>query len=626
MDGIYSRCHLKDHAPGRPLQIRILELLPRLDDGPISCRLTLGSLGHDVQDTSDYEALSYTWGASAGRRTITLNDVAGVVVTDNLASALARFRLQDQTRRLWVDALCINQSDNEERASQVSRMGAIYKAASRVLVWLGESSDTGDRDLDVASTSQDSSTEVIRKQQNRALHRLHSKGPPFWWQRTWVVQEFVLPTLAPVASFDRWTLEWADFTALVSNTEMYSVLTWYQDVVAPVLNLNTIREATHRSSEASYDLLSLALQTCSTDATQPMDKVYGLLGLVDTAEAARIVPDYDQATWQTFALATFVSVIAASTLDSLKLVTFPIKSTGKGFPDRELFDLPSWTVNFCFKSGRPGGDVSEIGKFLHFVQPTWTTILRERKAVASLSSDCKLLTVRGYKFDRVKRVAGLPAEYERRSVEDAVRSIFDALQELPTINPYRMLGKALPGKWKCSRHTWNQRKDCLCERANIDWSGLGSQVELRRETMFNPQARTWDTGFLLGNVFHRWSTCVCTSKRTDSGPLPASNPLTTYRAFADVVVRGHHDYAELAAGCLDFFATERGFLRSAPRGVAPGDTVALLFGSSCPAVLRQYDHGALSFHGLAYVHGIMTNELVTLCHPPGLAESDFVLR
>jgi hypothetical protein len=58
-------------------------------------------------------------------------------VTVNCALALQHLRHEKQPRTLWVDAICIDQTDTEERSQQVSIMGDVYKMAHRVLVWLG---------------------------------------------------------------------------------------------------------------------------------------------------------------------------------------------------------------------------------------------------------------------------------------------------------------------------------------------------------------------------------------------------------------------------------------------------------------------------------------------------------
>jgi hypothetical protein len=55
----------------------------------------------------------------------------------NLRDALVRLRLTNEARIVWADALCIAQSDEEEKSSQVRRMGSIFHCAKRVVVWLG---------------------------------------------------------------------------------------------------------------------------------------------------------------------------------------------------------------------------------------------------------------------------------------------------------------------------------------------------------------------------------------------------------------------------------------------------------------------------------------------------------
>lgn len=93
-----------------------------------------------LSDQCNYEALSYTWGESTLRPppTIILNEHYELQITDNLFSALRRLRRRFRSRRLWIDALCINQTDLDERIFQVSIMGAIYNSAFQVCVWLGE--------------------------------------------------------------------------------------------------------------------------------------------------------------------------------------------------------------------------------------------------------------------------------------------------------------------------------------------------------------------------------------------------------------------------------------------------------------------------------------------------------
>lgn len=128
----------------RPLQsfssIRLLTLLPGSHDMPLRCHI------NEFQNTSHtpYEALSYAWGDHVFHERIQVCETADtepiqllVPLTRNLCEALRHLR-SNVPRVFWIDALCINQSDLEEKRQQVAQMGRIYREAKGVIVWLGE--------------------------------------------------------------------------------------------------------------------------------------------------------------------------------------------------------------------------------------------------------------------------------------------------------------------------------------------------------------------------------------------------------------------------------------------------------------------------------------------------------
>lgn len=101
---------------------------------------------NDLGGSSDvvipaFEALSYTWGSLQSPETALHcdpdNQITEFSLGQNLACAFRHLRYMDRPRRLWVDAVCINQDDLEERSTQVLRMGPIYSRAQRVLAWIG---------------------------------------------------------------------------------------------------------------------------------------------------------------------------------------------------------------------------------------------------------------------------------------------------------------------------------------------------------------------------------------------------------------------------------------------------------------------------------------------------------
>src|SRR2546421_5214679 len=83
-----------------------------------------------------YDGLSYTWGGDTKPRHIIYNN-SQIDITQNLFEALHQFRKQDRDRSMWVDALCINRSDDEEKFSQIPLMKHIYARATCVMIWLG---------------------------------------------------------------------------------------------------------------------------------------------------------------------------------------------------------------------------------------------------------------------------------------------------------------------------------------------------------------------------------------------------------------------------------------------------------------------------------------------------------
>lgn len=113
------------------LQTRFLRIHRGKSETPLKCTLFRSTL-----IGANYEALSYTWGTDERSNLVLVNGIyAGV--TKNLKAALLALRQSQKDRVVWIDALCINQEDNSERAAQVQQMSHIYRCAHRVIIWLG---------------------------------------------------------------------------------------------------------------------------------------------------------------------------------------------------------------------------------------------------------------------------------------------------------------------------------------------------------------------------------------------------------------------------------------------------------------------------------------------------------
>ncbi|KUJ06966.1 uncharacterized protein LY89DRAFT_661119 [Mollisia scopiformis] len=116
--------------------IRIIKLYPSESlDAEVQCELLCTSLTECEEDIhSLYTAISYVWGDVNNTRAIVI-DGKKLEITATLHSALCHIRLKAEPARLWADAICINQSDVEERSRQVRQMGAIYACASHTIIY-----------------------------------------------------------------------------------------------------------------------------------------------------------------------------------------------------------------------------------------------------------------------------------------------------------------------------------------------------------------------------------------------------------------------------------------------------------------------------------------------------------
>jgi hypothetical protein len=122
------------HTPFRDpeAQIRLLLLHAKTKANCISVSLKIW----DIEDAPTYNAISYVWGPPSERQVVTVNGVC-VPVRKNCFSALRQARRHYPESYVWIDAICINQLDLEEKSAQVAMMGRIYKNASLVLACIG---------------------------------------------------------------------------------------------------------------------------------------------------------------------------------------------------------------------------------------------------------------------------------------------------------------------------------------------------------------------------------------------------------------------------------------------------------------------------------------------------------
>lgn len=335
-------------------------------DPPIFCTTFTVSLA----DNPLYKALSYTWGDASITKAIVV-DGQVVQVTENLESALRHLRQDGESLILWIDAISINQFDDDEKGWQVGQMQDVYRKADRVIVWLGPAANDSDLAMNAirrvggeafklrGMSVKEVATKGLRSRlldlngldegsAEQFYHRIAGKGGSEWhfplaamaalahrpwWRRVWVLQEFVfakhLLFVCGLESVEgrhfmgawgavellRETIPIVQFNELqpISEYEHNFVETMLDDPARTMIACRRSMSTIYKSFRP-HSLMGLLHQTTrsrtarqlvpSFAATDPRDRIFGLLGLASDRAELNITPDYRKTCCEVYIAAT----------------------------------------------------------------------------------------------------------------------------------------------------------------------------------------------------------------------------------------------------------------------------------------------------------------------------------
>ena len=356
-------------------EIRILHVKGNENsDEILDCTLEVVSLYSDTEP--GYEAISYCWSEYPGTGEMRLNGRL-ISAPASAVHVLRQFRSKTTYRTLWIDAICINQADLEERASQVSIMEHIYRNCSLCLVWLGEANAKTQQLLvaidcildhlydQLAQTTANFS--VLPEPNSRYEDVL--PDTPFgsdiipeelmnfycrsWFSRVWVLQEAVLAPDTACYCGD-WTLPFHKICRLAAWTQIeYCVGKKISDdtlvqaaktgltlaSLARRLVLSAVRpEDPVGSSEILFDSLFL-------ESSDSRDKFYGVLGLLNQFSNVPTSPswlkvDYSRSCDQVSRDAARMVIIKEGSLELFCV----IDSLGEELRDVSRLEVSSWVI------------------------------------------------------------------------------------------------------------------------------------------------------------------------------------------------------------------------------------------------------------------------------------------
>lgn len=290
-----------------------------------------------------YYALSYTWGDLTEETHSLSCDDHELKIQRNLHEALPYLARRFPDMPVWVDAICINQSDPKEKQVQIPLMNRIYGVAKRVVVWLGKpdhnitEDHTGEamallpRLADIGADEALEDTWRNVKDEASAQEALTGlELPPLsapvwscifrmvcspWFGRLWVVQEFVLAEdvlfLYGHNEIDKETMEmlWspkhvyilrklskvapgraAEREALETRSGIFMLKDLFRSIDININHPQMGLEGDHRHRRYASYLNEVANFTLGQSCYDPRDRVFGVLGIVgDQLQGASIL-------------------------------------------------------------------------------------------------------------------------------------------------------------------------------------------------------------------------------------------------------------------------------------------------------------------------------------------------
>ncbi|KAL9597505.1 MAG: hypothetical protein Q9219_005087 [cf. Caloplaca sp. 3 TL-2023] len=511
----------------------------------------------DVQFT----ALSYTWGDPSNPGFIFLNDCCSLPITRNLEAALRHLRLQTESVRLWVDAICINQADLDEKTLQVSMMRDIYVSALETWVWLGPASADSDEAMEMVQRFQhrDFFTDEIKLVKREAWEGIGNLMRRSWWTRIWVIQECLSSRQVHVWC-GRKKVEIACFVKLDQIRRDCDLRYLPTQPFANILSQwSSIRQIVTCGGAPLFDWI---IDTHRFESTLRRDRIYALLGLSSKESREAIIPDYSNKTSDTL-LST--QVTAHFLAQSKKLWPLQIGFYRKA----EDLDLPSWVsdwstsqVGYVALSSLHDG-YSACGQY-STLTPRFVPDVND----PSFCPENASLILKGTVEDEVHTAIPMP--------EVPMYSGTDTNADIQS----RMLRRELT---RSTCHTWKQIYDQ--NSANGTSDSHDHTAFWRTIIADRLLDGTGPPGPEFGEYFEYWQAGI------------GSDGVTHFRNAAVSHCAGR-----------SFIQCRDGRPGLAPRNTRKGDVVCLFRGGDVPFLLRPSGAERYRFVGEAFVYGIMQGQ------------------
>jgi hypothetical protein len=543
---------------------------------------------------TEYNALSYVWGDESNKKQIVVNE-AIFYVTENLHAALTHLRTECQSLPIWVDAVCINQSNEKEKGNQLSQMNFVYRSAASVLVFLGSSTESTDLVIDnINNFDSHTLTEEVLADASGVAGLIDIWLRP-WFERVWVLQEVTMGRKHAVTfacGFKR--LSWERL-----YEAMLIFIPWFKDelVKGPVSaqpkvgllsqylkqtgrSLRSVSEQIrraddtlrlrHRYLENKLDIsLSFLLTKCleGMKCSDERDRIYALAGISNDIDLLGPSSDYYKQCWHDLYADITRSLIKRGFVDLL------------GLCRNQDTRLPSWVPDWGQKNFSWVPDFRQNSlqtKRLFRASHNTSVVLRDDLLFYS-----RILAIEGFEVDKLLRVGTRLAGVRDAFDLAAVRSRFEETELF------------LSHSMKYTSH----------ERNEASWRipiGDLERVDFDHDTI-----------------------------RATNCSFEAYSDIKTYLAQSINPVKMDKKYLLYILHMTGVpntkpFLSIEGYVGLCPSEAQPDDIIFIPLGAQMPYVVRKLPGGNHQLIGEAYVHGIMDGALIA--QNPKLASNVFCLE
>lgn len=650
-----------------PHHIRILHLLPKSMDSQNSIKATLEEI--PLYSGRFYNTLSYVWGPPTDPDEIIQVDGHTFRIKRNLFLALLELQPQPDAQPLviWIDQICIDQTDLQERNSQVSMMGDIYRLSAKTIAWLGPQVDGGydytwiaalgkeAYEADVRQLSlegftnylngawmekelKDEKLVAVKDWVFRIMERYWASvdhrgffdlGSREYFYRLWIMQEcaMVAELVFRVEGLEmdsNWLESAVWFFMLLQRcmavvifqpgieklligiqdrAELYAENTHcLMDIYAVLGTRRTYLDHRPKTGGAE-DLLWLLGKYHVQNrpgtrrligATDPKDRVFGLLGMARDANTLGIVPDYTK---------TVVEVYRDATRAFIEHGFINILCFAQ--PNRKVANLPSWVPDWS-------GFI--LDPICHISYSEWIySAATSKNILIGTTADSNSISLHGVEVDTIKEIgnflwdgnSGVSANNLQlqtffAALKDFLAAAFKTQDKFPTIYTSSLRREEaiwrFPTGDKESQHGVFRRATDLSQKRYQINQEIMELVEWRPELA--------DLGAHLEKLEEQ-GVVMSDSYRDEM--LTKSNLMRNLRK--DVGGVNYKSDMRILTN-KRFYYTEKGYIGFGSIDIQKGDVVCLIFGANSPFVLRKVHEDQYILVGEAYCDGIMDGEFL----------------